>query len=88
MRKIICYIKAMPLYFMTGVWCPHTYEKMSQEEGIVMSTNNGFKISDSMLHRENEIVHPKATVIKSKCIYCGHEDISWYDKEPYVIKTE
>lgn len=84
----MCYLRAVPLYLRTGVWSPHTYKKISQEEGIVISTDNGFRISNNMLHKENETVHPKATIIKSKCIYCNHKEISWYDKEPYIIKNE
>lgn len=87
MKKIICYIKAIPLYFKIGVWSPHVYEEVSRDKKIVVSTEYGFRISDNLIHNKNEKVHPKATVIKNKCKYCGCEDICWYDQEPFIIKS-
>ncbi len=84
---LLCYLKAIPFYIKTGVWCPHIYEEESREIGIVITTKNGFRVSDSLLHNANETIHPKATILRNKCVCCGHEDISWYDTEPYVIKT-
>ncbi|MCM1045264.1 MAG: hypothetical protein NC417_07115 [Candidatus Gastranaerophilales bacterium] len=86
MKKVLCYIKAIPLYLRTGVWSPHMYEEISREQGIIISTDHGFRISDILAHKDNEKVHPKAVIIKNKCVYCGHKDISWYDREPFIIK--
>lgn len=86
MRKIGCYIKAIPLYIRTGVWSPHMYEEVSRDQKIVISTDHGFRISDNLTHAKHETVHPKAMVIKNKCRCCGHEDISWYDRAPIVVK--
>ncbi len=88
MRKLICYLKAIPFFIRSGVWCPHRYKEESKETGIVIATDNSFRISDNFLHSNKEIVYPKATIIRSKCVHCGNEDISWYNTEPFVIKTE
>lgn len=85
MKEIICYIKALPLFIKSDVWCPHVYEEVSRSNAIIISTENGFRVSKNLLHANGEIVHPKATLIKNKCIYCGKEHLSWYDKEPYII---
>ncbi len=87
MKKILCYLKAIPFFILSGVWCPHVYAEESRETGVVITTKTGFRVSDSLLHNTNETVHPKATILRSKCICCGHEDVSWYDTEPYVIKN-
>lgn len=87
MGKLRCYITAALLYIRSGVWSPHIYEEVSKEQKIVIATNHGFRISDNLIHAEWETVHPKALVIKSKCRCCGHEDLSWYDREPVIIKT-
>lgn len=85
MKKFICYLKAIPFYLIAGIWCPHVYEEVSRDQKIVISTNHGFRISDNLIHKKNEEVHPKAMVIKNKCKYCGHEDSCWYDQEPFII---
>ncbi len=75
-------------FILSGVWCPHVYAEESRETGIVTTTKTGFRVSDSLLHSANETVHPKATILKRKCVCCGCEDVSWYDTEPFVIRTE
>lgn len=87
MKRIICYIKAIPFFIKSGVWCPHVYNEVSRDQKIVISTEHGFRISDNLSHNKDEKVHPKAIVIKNKCKYCGHEYICWYDQEPFVINN-
>lgn len=41
-------------------------------------------MSKSFIHNDEEIVHPNATLIKNKCIYCGKENFSWFDREPFT----
>lgn len=84
-KKILCFIKAVPFYIKTGVWCPHTYKDISQEDAIIISSNNSFRVAKDFNHEIDEIVHPKAKLIRSKCIYCGKEDLSWCDGEIPVI---
>lgn len=86
MKKFICYLKAIPLFLKCGAWCPHKYEEVTREQCTIISTDNSFRISTTMAHNVNETVHPKATLIKSKCICCGKEDWSWFDREPLIVK--
>lgn len=79
MKKITCYIKAIMLYLKTGAWQPHTYQDVSKERRIIITTKRGFRISNSTAHNKNEIVHPNAVVIKRKCKNCGYENTYWYD---------
>ena len=79
MKKIICYIKAIPFFIKSGVWCPHMYIEVSKEKAIIISTDNNFRISKNLIHRENEKVHPNATLITCKCKYCGEKELSWFD---------
>lgn len=85
MRRMLCCIKAVPFYIRTGIWCPHVYEEVSRHKGIVMATEDGFRVSENLLHSERERVHPDATIVLCRCVSCGKEDLSWYDREPPVI---
>ena len=85
MKRIVCWIKAIPFFIKTGVWCPHIYIEEVYSEEIIISTDNSFRVSDNYLHTSDETVHPKATLITSKCACCGKEDYSWFDKEPINI---
>lgn len=85
MKQFICYLKAVPFYIKTGIWCPHIYKEDDKFNGIIIATNKSFRISNNYAHRKNEVVHPKATIIRSKCICCGKEYLSWYDQEPLII---
>lgn len=84
-KAILCYAKAIPFFFRTGLWCPHVYGEETKEQGIVITTNKSFRISNSLQHKENERVHTRATILRSRCTCCGKEDISWYDKEPTLV---
>ncbi len=86
MKRIFCYLKAIPFFLKSGVWCPHVYHDESKETAIIISNDNGFRVSNNWLHGENERVHKNATLIRSKCIHCGKEELSWYDREPCIIE--
>lgn len=86
-KRIFCWIKAIPFFFKSGVWCPHLYKEESRESVIIISSENSFRVSENYIHSHNETVHPKATLIKCRCAYCGKEELSWYDKEPYIMKN-
>lgn len=79
MRRLICYLKAIPFFLRSGIWCPHQYIEVSREPKIVISTDYGFRVSEDYKHELYEKVHPKATLIRSKCLCCGKEDVSWFD---------
>ena len=58
------------------MWCPHIYKEIGTDKGIVIATKNSFRISDNYLHNENETVHPRAIIIRSRCTCCGREELS------------
>lgn len=84
-KTLFCYLRAVPFFLKSGIWCPHIYKDESKEKAIIISTDNGFRVSNNWLHNDNERVHTNATLIRSRCIHCGKEELSWYDKEPEVI---
>ena len=79
MKKLICYIKAIPFFLKTGIWCPHTYIEANREKAIIISTDNSFRVSKNLNHKENEKVHQNATLMTCKCKYCGEKELSWFD---------
>lgn len=79
MRRLICYLKAIPFWVRSGVWCPHIYNEETYESAIIISTDYGFRVSDNYKHEPYETVHPKATLMRSKCLCCGKEELSWFD---------
>lgn len=85
MTRIICWARAIPFWVRSGIWCPHVYKEETREPAIIISTTNSFRVSDNYVHNPNETVHPKATLIKSKCVCCGKEERSWFDGEIPII---
>ena len=78
MKRIICWLEAIPYWLTTGIWMPHNYIEESNFNAIVISNKRGFRISNDYVHRENERVHPNATVIKIKCKCCVKTKTGWY----------
>ena len=78
MKRLLCWIKAIPLWIRTGHFAPHLYE-CEYENRIVIATERSFRLSDSLEHKPGEIVYRNAIVQKCRCIYCGHEDVGWYE---------
>lgn len=87
MNRFFCYLKAIPFYIKSGVWCPHIYEEVGKNKGIVIASKNKFRVSNDLLHEQNETVHPHAIIIKNRCVCCGYEEFSWYDSDPIIIKS-
>lgn len=87
MKRAVCWIKAIPFWIKSGVWCPHIYVEESREPAIIIANNEGFRVAQNYFHCHNETVYPKATLIRSKCKCCGKEDLSWFDREPYIIEA-
>ena len=85
MKRIICWLKAIPLLITTGIWFPHDFIEDSCFNAIVISNKHGFRISNDYTHREDERVHPNATVIKIKCKCCGKTETGWYVGEVPII---
>ena len=77
MKKLICWIKAIPLWLRTGEFVPHIYE-CCYEKAIIIATDNSFRVADNYQHTANETVYKDACLVRYKCIHCGHEDLAWY----------
>ena len=84
MKRLLCYIKAIPLWLRTGYFVPHLYETTT-EDAIIIATENSFRVADNYNHSKEETVYPKAVLERYKCVFCGHEELAWYasrvDKE-------
>lgn len=78
-KSIKCYIKAIFGFFEHGVYIPHVFRDEEKTKGIIIATDNSFRISDNYEHAKNEKVYKNALIIKSRCICCGKEDISWWN---------
>lgn len=78
MKRLLCYLKAIPFLLKSGVWCPHKYKEENKQKVIIIATDKGFRVSDNYEHNSNETVHPDATLVTSRCFCCGKEEYSWY----------
>jgi len=78
MKRILCWIKAIPLLLRCGVWAPHLYGYTTYERAIIVATDKSFRVAKDYKHEPGEKVYPDACLIKSQCVHCKHEDISWY----------
>lgn len=81
MRRIVksikCYSRAVLDLIVHGVWIPHVYNEEDYEQCIIIATDHSFRVSSSLEHKIGEIVYPNACLIRSYCICCGKEDVSW-----------
>ncbi len=77
-----CYGRAALTLARRGIWVPHVYEDVSEEAAVIIATDRGFRVSRDYVHAPGETVYPEATLIRSKCIYCGKEELSWRASPP------
>ena len=87
MKRFICYLKALPLWFKTGLFVPHLYEA-TREEAIIIAKIDSFRVSDNYEHDIDEVVFPHAVLQRCKCVFCGHETMSWYASREEKEKME
>ncbi len=83
MKRLLCYIKAIPLWLRSGYFVPHLYES-TFEDAIIIATENGFRVADNYEHSKEETVYKNAVLEKCKCIYCGHKTLAWYASKEEV----
>lgn len=76
-RKIICWVRAIPLWLRCGEFVPHVYTQ-EYEKANIIATDHSFRVSEGLQHTADETVYQNACLIRSRCKYCGHEDLSWY----------
>lgn len=86
MYRVVCWIKAIPFFIRSGIWCPHIYMEVKREKAIIIATSDSFRVSNNLLHNANEKVYPKATLITDRCVCCGKKNMSWFDKEPMILR--
>ena len=79
MRKLICWIRAVPFFLRSGIWCPHTYKELERHSGIVIAGDTYFRESKGLQHRAGEQVYQNATIITNRCIRCGQTDTGWFN---------
>lgn len=77
MKKILCWFKALPLWFRTGLFIPHLYEA-TYEDAIIIASPDKFRVTDNYEHSKEETVYPNAMLERCKCVRCGHEVLAWY----------
>lgn len=77
MRRLICYMIFVFDWIRYGISVRHLYTEVSREPAIIIATDAGFRVSNNYEHSAEETVWPLACLIKSRCIRCGHEDLSW-----------
>lgn len=85
MKRVICWFKSIPDWLATGIWSPHIYKEESSFNAIVISRKNGFRIANNYMHRDDEQVHPNATVVTIRCQCCGKTETGWYVGEVPII---
>lgn len=78
MKLLLCWLKAIPLWLCTGLFVPHLYEA-TYEDAIIIAKTDSFRIANNYEHSEKETVYPKAVLQRCKCVFCGHETLSWYE---------
>lgn len=84
-KRLRCWITAIPFWIKTGEWIPHLYREDSSEKCIIIASDTSFRVSKNYIHNENERVYPNATLIRAKCVHCGKELLSWIDGEIPII---
>ena len=87
MRRIICWLKAIPFFMKTWEWIPHVYQE-KYEKAIIVSTENSFRVATGYDHKPGETVHKNACLIRQKCKHCGCEKLGWYENWDEKLKLE
>lgn len=82
MKKVIgrirCLLQGVKDLFVHGVWIPHIFKDADYERCIIIATPKNFRVSKDLMHTADEKVYPDACLVRSRCIYCGKEDVSWF----------
>ena len=88
-KKIKCYIKAVPFYLKSGLFIPHVYKDIEIKRTDIFCTNKGFRVANTLEHSLDEKLIKDVLVTKSKCIYCGNIEMSWcWNKENNLTEGE
>lgn len=83
MKKILyCYLQTILDLLETGVYNRHLFRD-EFEPSIIVYDDKSFYPSNSYEHNANQQICKDGILIKSKCIYCGKEELSWCKKDFY-----
>ena len=81
-KRCRCYIRAVIDYFKHGCFAiVRNYMIIEEIPCIIIATDKSFRVSDNYQHTKDETVYKNATLTRSKCIYCGAEELSWKDND-------
>ena len=75
---LICWLKALPFFLRTGVWCPHLYKEAGIKKAMVAVGADYFRETRRLEHMPGERVYTNATIITDRCVCCGKENRTWY----------
>lgn len=87
LKQCICFMYAVKDLLIHGIWVPHVF-KDTYEKAIIISTDHGFRVSQDYQHVRGELVHKDAYLIRSRCIYCGKEELSWAEDSRFLDREE
>lgn len=76
LKRFICYMQAARDLFKYGIWIPHVFTD-TYERTTIIATDHSFRVSQDYQHAPGETVHKDAYLIRSRCVYCGKEELSW-----------
>ena len=76
-RKLICWMKAIPLWLRCGEWVPHIYT-CEYEKTIIVAGEGYFRSQKGYEHIPGERVYQDACLITYTCKCCGHRAYAWY----------
>lgn len=76
--RIKCMLQGVKDFVVHGVWTPHIFKDADYERCIIIATPKSFRVSKDLMHTQEERVFPDACLVRSRCIYCGKEDLSWF----------
>ena len=85
MKKIICWIKAIPLWLRCNAWVPHLYIEDGRKASIVAAGDAYFRETTSLEHLPGEQIYQKATIVTDRCKVCGKKIKTWYAGEESEI---
>ena len=86
-KRIRCWLKAIPLWFRCGAWAPHLY-KCTYEKAIIIATDKSFRVSENVWHDYGETVYEDACLMTCTCQRCGHTQYGWYESWAEYLKAE
>lgn len=74
---IRCFFESIKNLFKYRIWIRHLLINPEIKKGIVITTENGFRVSDSLTHGVNEQVHQNVYIETCTCKFCGKKISSW-----------